>query len=238
MIDTNILTDIGLTKNEAELYVILVKSGQLTATEIAGQTKISRPHVYDSLSKLLTKGAVNYVIKNNKKYFKADNPQKLLEYFREKCSRLESAVPELEKYLSVKKNDTKINIMEGPEGLKTVMNDMIRTGKEIVTFGASDRVYEHLPKFVIDKYLEERRKKKIAARQFYYEGTKVLKSPYSEFRKLPKEFSTPTTTLVYGNKISIWIWQPVPMAIMIESDDLAKAYRHYFELLWKIAKIA
>jgi sugar-specific transcriptional regulator TrmB len=236
MVDIDVLTDMGLTKNEAELYLIILKSGQLTATQIAAQTKISRPHVYDSVNKLISKGVLAHITKNNKKYFKANSPQKILEYFKEKYVRFESTIPTLEKYFTAQKNDSTINIIEGSEGIRSVFNDIIKTKNEVVVFGASDRAYNYLPRHVVDKYLKERKQNKIYARQFYYEGTKILKSKESEFRKLPKEFSAPTTTLVYGDKVSIWIWQAVPIAIMIESADLAKSYRTYFEMLWKIAK--
>jgi hypothetical protein len=60
------------------------------------------------------------------------------------------------------------------------------------------------------------------------------KLPYTEFRFLPKEFEMPTSTEIYANKVIIMILsKESPMAIMIESKDVAQSFRKYFYALWK-----
>jgi len=60
----------------------------------------------------------------------------------------------------------------------------------------------------------------------------VLESPLSENRKLPLEFASPTTTIVYGNKIGIVVWTEIIRIILITNNNLAKAYNKYFEIMW------
>ena len=67
----------GLTENEAEVYLLLLQEDSSLASALASDTKISRPHVYDSLNKLIEKGLASYVIKNNRKYFRSANPKEL-----------------------------------------------------------------------------------------------------------------------------------------------------------------
>jgi len=65
--------------------------------------------------------------------------------------------------------------------------------------------------------------------------TEMVKVAYANLRYVPDEFSAPTTTFVYGGKTAIIIWGETPVATLIKSEQVAKSYRNYFEMLWKIA---
>ena len=58
--DKAILEQIGLSKGEAETYTILLKIGEATASEIAKQTKIARPNIYDYLRLLIRENIKNH----------------------------------------------------------------------------------------------------------------------------------------------------------------------------------
>lgn len=59
------LTNFNLTKQEATLYVLLLKAGSLTGYEAAKQTGISRSNTYTALAGLVDKGAA-YVLEEGK----------------------------------------------------------------------------------------------------------------------------------------------------------------------------
>jgi len=88
----------------------------------------------------------------------------------------------------------------------------------------------------LDLDKKESEKKKIFARQLHAETTQGLKTKMSVFRKLPKEFESPTTTVIYGDKVTIWMWLKTLAIILIENKDLANSYRKHFESMWKQAK--
>ncbi len=79
-----ILKELGLTHNEVEVYLTLLRSGSISVNRIAEKSGLHRQAVYDALDRLLEKGFVNYVIKNTKKHFAGINPEKIVEYLREK----------------------------------------------------------------------------------------------------------------------------------------------------------
>lgn len=240
----DILLDIGLSGKEADVYLLCIKHKEITASEISKISNESRTHTYDTINNLIKKGLIAYVIKNNVKYFKAVNPERLLDYLKEKEAKIkeeeksvQELIPQLREIQSkVGKEETKIEIYEGKEGLKSLLNDIIREGKKFVTWGATTKVKEYIPDFVIQKYLNERKRKKIKARQLFTDFYGVLESPLSENKKLPKEFASPTTTLVYGDKVAIFLWTEVPKVILVQSKELAKSYKSYFELLWKFGE--
>jgi len=237
------LSKIGLSEKEIEAYLLVVKHNEITAGEMAKICAESRTHTYDVLNKLLQKSLITYVVKNNIKYFKATSLQKLLDYLKEKEAIIKEEekevlkiIPEIKKIQEgFKKEDVIIEVYEGKEGLKTAMNDIIREGKDFVTWGASAKVKEYLPEFFINKYLNERKKKNISGRQLFTDFYGVLKTSLSENRKLPKEFASPTTTVVYGDKVTIWLWLEIPRVILIKNKELANSYKKHFELMWKTA---
>jgi sugar-specific transcriptional regulator TrmB len=234
--DTENLVQLGLTKREANAYLALLKLEEAKAGEIAEQTKEDRTNIYDSLKNLVKKGLVNYVIKNNKTYYRVAPPEKLREYISEKEAMLNEIFPEINRIYKSYKPKPLIEVYEGKEGIKTVLNDILKEGKDFVGFGATDRASVLLPEYT-QRYLKEREKKKIKARQFYSKGEKVLKSKMSTFKSIPREFSGPATTLIYGSKVAIFMWFMEPaIVVLIKNKEAAKAYSRQFEFMWKIVK--
>ena len=73
-----VLLKLGLSQRETEAYYTLLEREEALASEISERTKESRTNTYDTLNSLIKKGLVSYVIKNNKKYFIATDPKKLM----------------------------------------------------------------------------------------------------------------------------------------------------------------
>ncbi|MDD5133157.1 MAG: hypothetical protein PHD81_02475 [Candidatus Nanoarchaeia archaeon] len=49
-------------------------------------------------------------------------------------------------------------------------------------------------------------------------------------------YKMPTGVIVFGNKVATLIWGEIPSAFVIESKHVSKAYKVFFEDMWKIAK--
>lgn len=234
--DVDKLVALGLTKREAIAYLALLKLEEAKAGEIAENTKEDRTNIYDSLKSLIKKGLVSYIIKNNKTYYRIAAPEKLKNYVEEKEKILQEILPDLNKIYKSYKPKPVIEVYEGKEGIKTVLSDILKERKDFVGFGATDRANILLPEFT-KRYLNEREKKNIRARQFYPKGGRVLQSKLSVFKSIPKEFAGPATTLIYGSKVAIFMWFIEPLVVvLIKNKEAAKAYKNQFELMWKLIK--
>ena len=241
--NTEVLKNLGFTTIEIEVYLNLIRLGESSAAEIAKRVKISRTYVYDALEHLLQKGTIGYVLKNNRRRFRALELKKLLEFIENKKKFLEKQeaevygfIEELKKQESNELRAPRVEVLEGSEGLKTTLNDIIRTGKDAIGWGATDKIKKFVPDFFIDRYLKERDKRHITVRQLTAEESSVLKSKYSRFKNLPKEFSSPVTFGKFGNKIIIFFWSEIPIVIRIENKEIADSFQKHFELLWKLTK--
>jgi len=232
-----LLKKLGLEEKEAKVYLTLLSLGEATATIISEKTNLDRTLIYQLANKLIEQGLISYIIKNNVRYFSAANPKKILEDLKEKQRDIESAMPKFLELAKTKKEDTKIAVYKGKEGLKTMLNDIIRTKKDYIVFGEEGRFQEVLP-IDIHQFLLQIEKNNIHEKVLVREDWRgnVIKSKNSEFRYLPKNMLSPSTTVIYGNKINIIIWTPPFHAILIENKEVADSYRTYFNALWKLAK--
>ncbi len=171
MVEKSLLRKIGMTDNEAEIYLTLLKMGEALASEIAAGSKISRPHVYDSINRLIEKGLASYVIKNNRKYFRGASPHKLIDYLKDKeldIKRKEKevteALPALLRLHKPKKPKPIVEVYEGKEGMKTILNDIIKTCKDnpkaadFVGFGESAKKGETIAPYAFKKYIAQRKR--------------------------------------------------------------------------------
>ena len=70
----NVLSEIGLTKNEVIVYTTLLKLGSALAGEVTSYSGIHRRNVYDSMQRLIEKGLASFVTINNRRWFKASDP--------------------------------------------------------------------------------------------------------------------------------------------------------------------
>lgn len=82
--DKEILKQFGLTNNEVEVYLTLLKKGSISVNEIAEKSGLHRQAVYDALTRLLDKGFVNYVTKNSKKYFNESSQKRYWNILRKR----------------------------------------------------------------------------------------------------------------------------------------------------------
>lgn len=229
------LINIGLSKQEAEVYVFLTKEKNQTASKIAEKTKINRSVTYVILESLIKKGLVNYVLIEGVKKFSSTKPEILADFMKDKEESLKKILPLLKSFKSEGNEAATIEVFEGINGGLSVMKDILETSKEYVAFG-EDKSFQQVMGTLAKQYIRKLNEGKIKERLLIPEGQKVLAGKKTEVRYLPKNISLPSITAVYGNKVAISIFQEPYYAIVIESKELSKTYSSLFEFLWQIAK--
>jgi len=230
------IEEAGLTRTEALVYKALIELGPSLAGQTARRTGLHRRSVYDATERLIKKGLIGYIVKNNRRYFEAVNPGRLLEIIEEKKAKLMLVLPDLEEQFLAKKEKQETNFYKGKSGLKSVFEDQLAEKKEILIIGSSTEFAEVLP-FYFKWYDERRKKEKIRARIIFSNRKNKARIPLSEVRFLPEKYSNPVSINIYSDKIALILWsREEPLAILIKNKEISRGYRKYFELLWKIAK--
>jgi len=231
--DTKILQDLGLTESESRVYLALLELGPSLAGQITRKTGIHRRNVYDVTERLIRKGLIGYILKNNRRLFEAVNPERLVDIIKEKEKGLNENLEALKLMYMKTKEKQETNFYKGIEGLKAVFQDQLNE-KEVLILGASESAFEVLP-FYFKWYDEDRKKRKIKVR--IIASSKMKKRiPLAEIRYLPEKYANPLAINIYGNKVAIILWKKNPVCVVLNEKEIADGYRKYFELMWKIAK--
>ncbi|MBN1156402.1 TrmB family transcriptional regulator [Candidatus Woesearchaeota archaeon] len=246
--NTDILTELGFSENDIKIYLTLLKSGSATAYELSKETGIYRAHVYDKLEHLMNKGLVTFVHIGSVRTFRATHPTKLNEFVMERKQKLEEQqnklkkfLPELENIMAKQTGETVVEVFKGKEGLKFLLKDVIKTGKEVLISGVEESRYSEFSMIYMKRYFREIKTKKIrervitSSRKEVYIFDKKLAST-TEYKFIEETLLNPTNTFVYGNKIALVLWDMPITSILIHNPVVAATYRNQFERLWKIAK--
>lgn len=230
----SVLEEVGLSEGEIKVYLALLKLGSSPVSKIKEESQLHRTTIYDFVEKLLNKGLINYVIRNNVKYYNATDPEKIVEFLKEKLNRINKILPELKQLKQFQKEEIKVEVYKGTEGLKTVMLECLRLGKEVVGMGIDDALFKNALPVFIEQYQRMLKEKNIHERILTKVNPEYLfDQSHTHYKFLPQNYFSPTSTLIYGDKVQIVIWKPALTTVMIENSELANAYRKHFETLWR-----
>ncbi|MEE9406193.1 MAG: helix-turn-helix domain-containing protein [Candidatus Aenigmarchaeota archaeon] len=241
------LKGIGLAGNEAKVYVTLLSLGSAPVGKITQESGVHRRNVYDALERLMKRGLVGHVTKKRAKYFQAANPSRLLDILSSKRfmldeqeKKLKALLPNMEKMHDTRKKED-VSIFWGREGVVTILNDIIKTGKENLVLGA------FVPKnllAVIKHYHTRRIRAKVPLRMIFNKsdlerGKKLAEKPYTKVRFMPKAYESPITINIYEDKVGLLIWsEHKPMGILMKNNNVGIGFREFFNMLWSVAETA
>ncbi|MEK6887843.1 MAG: helix-turn-helix domain-containing protein, partial [Candidatus Aenigmatarchaeota archaeon] len=125
------LEKVGLSKAEAKLYISLTKLGSSSTGSIIKETGLRKSTVYECLNRLLEKGVVSYIVKNNIKFFEATDPDRLVDFIDDRKRELEEnksdikkILPQLKSLRNPLKPHAEAHVFLGVEGFKTMRRDV------------------------------------------------------------------------------------------------------------------
>jgi len=230
------LQRIGMSEKEAKVYLCLLRLKTATVTKISKQSEVERTLCYSILQKLIDRGFVSYILVHGKKEFRASNPQKILEDFKEKEKEIKKIMPDLILMASKRDNPMKAEMYQGIKGIQNIFKDIINEKKDYLFFCEEKGEFQNVLPIYLAQFLKQIEEEGIKERILVKKGLKIPKSKNSHVRYLPHNYFSPISTIVYGNKTALVIWSEPYYAILIENKEVADSFRSYFNLLWEIGK--
>jgi hypothetical protein len=127
-------------------------------------------------------------------------------------------------------------VFKGKKGLKSVAEDVLKTKKELLVFGAEGKFVDELKHYAAQWHLK-RKKLKIPVKIIYNEKIRKTKQkvkfPILKMKFNPHLYDTLATTWIYGDKVAIIVWSEPSLTTLIRSKQVADSYRQFFNILWK-----
>ncbi len=222
-----ILQNFGLTDAEINVFLLLLQFGELTASEIAKKVGMNRTFTYDRLKKLGDMGLVGFIIKDNKKYFEAAEPSQLLAILQEKESQIKSILPKLEKLRVVSKEGPEVKVFSSKKGVRTALNLILKDNKLVHIQGSISEFQKRMDSYFAI-WNSQRIKRKIKAKIL---SNGFVQMELAESTLLSEEKSS-STKFMFGNKVITVMWADTPVAILIESKEIAEDNIAFFNDIW------
>lgn len=245
-----LLQDIGLTEGETKVYLALIKLGETKTGALAKESSVSSSKVYKILDRLIKKGLVGSITKGKVKYFNSMNPNSILGYLGEKQKEIDEKtklikqlIPSLELERNKAKDKPQATLFEGMKAIqnfyRNILNDL-KAGEEYYVIGAHYPPNRPDVRAFFYAYHSDRINKKIKVNMLANHETKgnleKTTQMNADIRYLPQYFISNMTIIFYKNKAFLFFFTENPIGFLLESQEIAKSLKSYFNALWKLAK--
>lgn len=242
------LKDLGLSDNEARVYVAMLELGQGTVMQIASKAGINRPTTYVQIEALKKRGLVQTLTKGKKALLSAQDPSQLetmlereVKEIEIKKSELTKILPELQTMWGLGGNKPRIRYFEGIQGLRDVQNEFLKT-KSGVMYGIFnvDAFADVFPDGGRD-YVRRRVQKGIRARTIYTsrKGKIIPEANPKELGEArymdPTKFKFEADITIFDDNVALTSLQGTISCTVITHAGLAQSFRGLFEFLWAAA---
>jgi len=243
-----VLHKAGLSSRAAKVYMTCLSLGSVTMTEIAKAASFKRSTTYLVVDELLMRGFLSTFKKGKKTYYAPEHPQRILQVLRTKEKEFERVLPELEALYYEPKDKPRIKVYEGWEAMLQIYDEMyeaIGKKEEALFFSATGDLDENVP-HAFEQFFERIRE----APQHYRvrelnlgdergknlaNMSKKLAGKNHKVRLLdPQKYHfLDTDSLIFGNKLIIFSFKKDIFTIVIESKQVADAYRAMYNAAWE-----
>lgn len=241
--DTSILEDLGLSKGEIKVYLMLLELGSTKVGRVIERSKMASSAVHNALNTLAKKGLVTFVKKGKVKFYAAVSPKQLVDFIEEKKRRVEKILPELELKQKLAKQKEEAEVYVGLKGVASMVNltmESLKRGDDYIFFAASgdvdvtERVHRFFHRW--DGIRKERGfKVKALSRpedKKYFED-RIKKGAKMEVRYTILPFPS---GVHFGKDFTcITSWDDPPVGYLIRSKRITEIFRQLFYKIWDMS---
>jgi len=127
--------------------------------------------------------------------------------------------------------------------LETVFEDLLKDAKRgdiDLIIGASGGFNPQRTRKFFDKYTIKAKEKGVIVKVIFQESAReYFRKSKAYKRYIIKKYleqTTPAEINIAKDKVVIIVLSQEPLAILIKNDEIARSFKEYFNIMWKIAK--
>ncbi len=236
-----------LNKSEIKVYFALLELESSTVGPIIERARITDSKIYSILDKLVEKGLVSFVVKNNVKHFRASHPSNLVDILNEKEKEIisqkkelkEKLIPQIEQRRKLTREQQEATVYESYDGVKSAFNLILGTlkrGEEYQGFMLGGMLGEKRVINFFKNYHKKRLEKGIKVRLLSHISLKSIVKKNHIYKDMKVKFTDqklPIGTFIFKDHVMTVIWKDKPTVFMIKSKMNYEYYKEFFEGIWK-----
>lgn len=245
------LEKLDFSKNEAKIYITLLKNGSLTVSELAQKAKFNRTATYGYVNLLTEKGVIAKSKGESNKVL-ANPPEHLHYLVDERLSSAKKLQEELYPVVttlnanfmkSAMTNNSEMKYFKGRTGIRAIYDDCLKANKirsyfnpkETINLlpenlGLFERIIAKRPGMEIYELAEDSVESRERAR-------KIFPCPRLYWKFLPKDVKlTSNDILIYDGKVAIvnLIDEDTLSGFILRNQDYYNNSVQLFDLLWRL----
>lgn len=239
---TKLRQSLGITLNEAKVYLAALELGHASMTQIAKKARMARTSAYSVVEHLLERGFLMEYQQGKKVHYVATPPEKLVHKLHEQEEKMQRLVPLLQKLNEKRRVEPRIRVITGDEGVREVLREILAEKRPFRAMTAVTDMRIRLED-EFDDFIKQRAKQRLKVHLLTNRSSYTQKMKAQDgnalrvTRFLPTEKEIHTATYIFGNKVAmIGIQDEPPVSVIIEDPSIAKTHELTFDLLWRIAE--
>lgn len=243
IMNKQLLKKIGLTESQAKTYLALIEAGKLTPPQLAKKINEGRTTAYMALAKLEELGLAK-ISEQGKKTYEPASPSVLSEIISKRKQELDAvdatyrqSLSEMLAYYFDKRTKPGVKFFSGPEGLKEVYADHIKTApKDLYLI----RTYADEPHFgeELYQYLDDRAKVGTRTHALMPLDQRSYRWAQANDKRLNREitwypssaYTAPVEIAIYDNKVSFISFGDEAVGTILESPQIAESMRQIHKM--------
>lgn len=234
------LSSLGFTDSEIAVYLTSLKEGPLSVQDLARKTGVSRVTVYHVIESLTNQGLMTSVEKGAKQQYTAEPPERVVSLGESRLQKMKQTVGEMQERIQELKliqtgSRPVVKLFEGDDAVRAMFADFLASGsKEIREFGNFDATDSVVDPSVYKPFYDQLNKRRVKRKLLFLTKNSDPKvaSDLEEIRLLPRHLDFNGDIFLYGNKVVLSSTEGKHIAVIIESESIAKTVATAFDLLW------
>lgn len=242
-----LLTQFGIPRKAAKVYLALLERGASSIRQIAEAAGINRQTTHELLRSLIDKGLVTYYHERSREAYVAEDPavavrlaRESVETLTESYEELQTELPKLRQLHERARDIATVRFYTNLKGVRTILEDVLAT--VVKQKEKSYRVYssariaptmhEAYPTFT-----KERIARGIRVRVFGLGGKGTMRG-LDERKQLTQDTPSPAYILIYGEKVAMISLDDHqrPRGVLIEDRAIAETQQLLFDAEWERAQ--
>lgn len=233
-----IIIGVGYGDNEARVYIASLELGEATITDLSNKAGIPRTTCQHAIRLLQQHGLMNYYVKRRRKYWIAENPQKMITRLEGQEGLLKTILPKLQAMHYAAEFRPTARIFHGIKEVRQIFDDIIETKQHIRSLTAveimSSLFEEVFTDFIFRRHQHHLRVQLLTnSSPFSEQLSKNDEKELRQTRFLPPSIKLKNATFIYGRKTAIIsLSKSLVTGIIIEDPEFSATQDSIFYYLW------
>ena len=234
------LRNMGLSENEAAVYLAALSCGRATAADLARVAGVKRPTIYPVADTLSKRGLLTIGFKGTKRFFVAENPRVLRATIDEQHRMIGEVLPAFDSLYTARGNRADVEYYEGLRSVKNLYDlalTELRRGDEYLAVSNAAQ-WQDLDESWFRKFMERRAKLPVRIRLLLQDS--AVARTYKDYEKnygsqikiLPPGVSFSASIAITPRRVFIHQLQEPVAAVSMISPSMVRIHAEMFEFMW------